>query len=299
MEHKKIGAPTIPPILVIANEYSIDTIQLLLVNHAEAGMSVCAVKGPNTTSIRTQMLDDIAVYLGGTRLGNGNKTLEMADFSIEVKDGKPIYKGDVGFAKSVVVDRYTTTFYEGGGEDVSVQARIEQLKASKEYTFSDYDKSVISDRIAALSRGIAKILVGGRTELEIKEKYHRIEDALNSARAAIDGGVIPGGGAALYRIAVSLRNSEDLGDRILSRALEAPIRQIIENIGLDLQKVDLTSLQGSNNLIYDARDRKIVDAFEAGIIDPLKVTVTALENATSIAGLLATCGGAIAYLRKI
>lgn len=299
MAHKKIGAPSIPPILVIANEFSVDTIQLLLVNRAEAQMSVCAVKGPNTTTVRTQMLDDMAVYLGAQRLGNGNKALEAADFDI-VKDseGKPQYVGDVGFVKTAVVDRYSTTFYSGGGEDSKVQERIEQLKASKEYTFSEYDRSLISDRVAALSRGIAKILVGGRTELEIKEKYHRIEDALNSSRAAIEGGVIPGGGAALYRIAYALRSSTDLGDQILSKALAAPIIQIIENIGLDYAQVGLMGLLDDPKLVYDARDRKFVDSFEAGIIDPLKVTVTALQNAISIAGLLATCGGAITYVRK-
>lgn len=306
MEHKKIGSPMIPPVLIIANEFSVDTIQLLLVNRAEAGLSVCAVKGPNTTSVRTQMLDDLAVYLGGSRLGNGNKNLESADFGIKVVDGHPEYTGDVGFAKSVAVDKYTTTFYGGGGTDDQVKERIDQLKASKEFTFSDYDKTIINDRVAALARGIAKILVGGRTDLEIKEKYHRIEDALNSARAAIEGGVIAGGGATLFRIAKDLESSLDLGDQILSRALKAPLFQIIENIGMHNDEVNLEALSNTNpfdlnnsvRLTFDARNREIVDAFNVGIIDPVKVTVTALQNAASIANLLATCGGGITYSRN-
>jgi chaperonin GroEL len=296
IEHKKLGL-TPPPLLVVANEFSVDTLQLLLINKVEAGLSICAVKGPNTTSVRTQMLDDLAVYLGGQRLGNGNKNLESAEFSIENDGGRPAYRGDLGFAKSVVIDRYTTTFYEGGGEDDAVKEKINQLKASEAYTFSDYDKSIIKDRIAALSRGIAKILVGGRTELEIKEKYHRIEDALNSSRAAIESGIIPGGGVVLYRIAGNL-DQNDIGERILSRALTAPFFQIIYNIGVDPTSIDLDLIKKDESLVYDARDRRIVNAFEVGIIDPLKVTVTALQNATSITALLSTCGGGITYVRK-
>lgn len=307
LAHKKIGMQ-MPPILFIANEYSIDSIQFLLINkvgdpmNGLPGLNLCAVKGPNTTTVRTQMLDDLAVYLGGVRLGNGNKNLENAEFSIEVVEGKPVYKGDLGFTQNVVVDRYTTTFYGGGGEDAEVLQRISELKASQEYTFSDYDKSIIRDRIASLSRGIAKVLVGGRTELEIKEKYHRIEDALNASRAAISEGVIPGGGAALYRIAKELEKLPDVASQILGKALKAPLYQILENIGLTpglkQGEVNLQALEQDLELLYDARERKMVKFLDAGIIDPVKVTVTALQNATSIAGLLSTCGGGITYLRK-
>ncbi|HKZ42710.1 MAG TPA: TCP-1/cpn60 chaperonin family protein, partial [Candidatus Hodarchaeales archaeon] len=172
-----------------------------------------------------------------------------------------------------------------------------QLKASKEKAESPYDAQVISDRIASLTGGIAKIGVGGATELEIKEKYDRIEDALNASRAAIQEGVVTGGGTALLRIAEQLMDDPTIGAQIMSRALGAPFCQILENIGLKNQSItDITNeILLSSGTVYDARDKKIKNAFEAGIIDPVKVTRTALENAVSIAGLLSTAGGAIIY----
>jgi len=296
-QHRKIGKKSLPPILIIANEFSQDTLQLMLLNKAEAGLNICLVRSPNVTTVRTAILDDLATVLGSTRLGNGNHDLESAIFKI-LDDGS--IEGDVGMADRVVIDRYSTTIYGGLADEETIIERIDQLKASRKQAFSEYDRSQFNDRIASLSRGIAKIGVGGRTELEIKEKYHRIEDALNSARAAIDEGIIPGGGITLYRLAEKLKDSEDLGDQILSKALKSPFFQIIENIGVkpNDELVEYLVQLKNHEMTYDARNKKVVEALEAGIVDPVKVTRTALENATSISALLSTCGGAITYLRK-
>lgn len=299
------GIGHMPPILFIANEYSSDAMQLLMLNkmgniqEGMPGLPFVAVKGPNTTTVRSAMLDDLAVYLGGRRLGNGNRSIFNLDAQGAATDeGAFRLVGDLGFAKKVIIDRYTTTIYGGGGTEEEIKARVDQLTAAKESVFSPYDLSILNDRIAALTGGIAKIGVGGRTDLEIKEKYHRIEDALNASRAAIEMGVIPGGGSALYRISEKLKDSDKIGERILSRALKAPLNQILDNIGLDHKSINLTDLINSPTMVYDAMEGKFCDAFEAGIIDPLKVTITALQNATSISGLLSTCGGGITYLRK-
>lgn len=282
-----------PPLLVIANEFSGDTMQFLTINKVEGGLNVCAVKSPNVTTVRTAIMDDMAVLLGGKRLGSGNHDLSAATFKVN-EDGS--FDGDLGFCERVVVDKYTTTFYGGAGSEEDIQDRIMQLEAAKKSAFSEYDTAQIQDRIASLAQGIAKIGVGGKTELEIKEKYHRIEDALNAARAAVEEGVIPGGGITLYKIAEELTQSSNEAERILSKALKAPFLQILDNIGLSLNEVDLTGIM-KDGKTYDARNRQIVDALQAGIIDPVKVTKTALENAASISNLLSTCGGLIVYTR--
>ncbi len=280
--------PTMPPVLVIADEFSQEAIQFLLINRAQAGMTVCAVKSPHMTSVRTGMMDDMAVMLDGQRLGNGSRNLQSVTID------------DIGFVERVVVSKYTTTFYDGDGSEEEVLDRIKQLKAQQENAESPYDAALLRDRVAALGQGIAKIGVGGATDMEVKERYHRIEDALNAARAAISDGVIPGGGITLCRAAYELVAGQDptVGQRILSKALIAPFNQIIENIGGSpseiLKKLHTKSKRG---FTYDARNKELVDAFEAGILDPVKVTKTALQNATSIAALLSTCGGGIVYTR--
>jgi chaperonin GroEL len=276
---------SVPPILIMANEFSHEVIQFLLIQKAERGYPFVAVKGPHTTNIRSGYYDDMAVMLGGTRLGNGSRTLAN------------IEADDVGSAQRVRVDKYTTTFYDGDGAEELVIQRVDQLKALKAKAESAYDAQVVGDRIAALTQGIAKIGVGGATELEIKEKYDRIEDALNASRAAIQEGIIPGGGATLLRIARRL-SSDTIGRRILKNALAAPFFQILENIGYKISEAEINQILESDNLIYDARNKKVVDALEAGIIDPVKVTRTALENATSIAALLSTAGGGIVFDRR-
>lgn len=281
------GRKKLPPIVFVANEFSRDVIQFMLIQKLERGMQLCAVEGPHMTHVRTGFYDDMAAYTGGNRLGNGARALSA------------ITEEDIGYCDKIVLDQYKTTIYDGDGSEEAVLDRVDQLKAAKERAESPYDAQVINDRIAALTGGIAKIGVGGATELEIKEKYDRIEDALNASRAAIQEGVVAGGGTTLLRIAIELVDDESVGAQILSRALGAPYRQILENIGLKEDKIKeiAGSLLETEGTVYDARDKKIKNAMDAGIIDPVKVTRTALENAVSIAGLLSTAGGAIIFKR--
>ncbi len=281
------GKPTIkmPPILILANEFSPEVLQFLLIQKAEGGMTICAVQGPHTTHVRTGYYDDLAVYTGGTRLGNGARSLSA------------IEADDIGVVNRVVSDKYKTTFYDGQGDEEEVLNRVSQLRALKQGAESPYDAQVINDRIAAITNGIAKIGVGGISELEIKEKYDRIEDALNAARAAIQEGVVPGGGATLLRIAAKMDETKSIGHKILKHALGKPFFQILENVGLspnDQAKAFIDVIK-SNNKVFDARNKKIRNALATGIIDPVKVTRTALESAVSIATLLSTAGGAIVY----
>lgn len=292
-----------PPVLFMANEFGIEALQVMLINRAENGLSVCAVRNPHQTKVTTSMLDDMAVFLGGERLGNGNRNLNNLEFQ------------DLGIADKVVVDKYTATFFGGQGTEEGVLERIAQLKAQREVSESPYDAALISDRLAALAEGIAKIEVGGSTDLEVKEKYHRIEDAVNAARAAIAEGVIPGGGATLFRIAEKFnvfqdpvsdfthsgaRRNPTVGQQILSRALKAPLVQILDNLGYseaEKQNVFYSILQDPS-YTWDGVTGMRVRAVEAGIVDPVKVTKTALRNACSIAALLSTCGGAITFKRS-
>jgi len=279
--HKK----GLPPVMIMANEFSRDVIQFLLIQKAELNLSFIAVKGPHQTNVRTAYYDDLAIYLGGTKFGNGNRSLNNCEYE------------DIGVAEKVIVDKYTTTFYEGLGDEEEVLKRVSQLKASRELAESPYDAQVISDRLASLTQGIAKIGVGGATDLEIKEKYDRIEDALNAAKAAIEEGVIPGGGVSLLRIAQEMKK-DHIGEAILYEALKAPIMQIFENIGEDFTNAFELELLESKKTTYDAFERKVVNAYKKGIIDPVKVTKTAFLNAISISSLLATAGGGIVYSKN-
>lgn len=281
MIYKKYSGK-MPPVLFMANEFSIEAIQCMLINKAEIGLSVCAIKTPHVTKVTTAMLDDMGIFLGGDRLGNGNKSLSNIEFD------------DIGIADKVVVDKYTTTFYGGHGDEGEVLRRVEQLKAQRVLAESPYDASIISDRIASLAEGIAKIGVGGLTDFEVKEKYHRIEDAVNAARAAIEQGVIPGGGVPLLKISESLDDIIDIGSVIMKRALKAPIIQLMDNLGVEFNdSVCKQLIDTEASMTYDGISKKIVDASASGIIDPVKVTITALENAMSVAAVLITCGGAI------
>lgn len=276
-----------PPLLIIANEFSPEVLQFMAIQKQDGGLQLCAVQGPNTTNIRTNYYDDIAVYAGATRMGNGARTLSA------------IEEDDIGLVGRVLVDKYKTTLYEGQGADEDVLARVDQLKAAKLLAESPYDGQIINDRTAALTNGIAKIGVGGSTDLEIKEKYDRIEDALNAARAAIQEGIVPGGGTTLFRIAQAMNGQKSIGHKILQVALQTPFIQILENIGMSEGEIIDASLaiNKGKKKVFDARTKQIKNAISCGIIDPVKVTRTALENAVSIATLLSTAGGAIIFVR--
>lgn len=275
----------VPPVVVIANEFSNEVLQWLVVQKIDAGLTVVAVRGPHTTHVRSGYYDDMAAMAGGTRLGNGGKSLDAAEAD------------DFGLVDKVVVDKYATTFYNGQGDEDEILARVDQLKAMKKKAETPYDKGVISDRIAALTQGIAKIGVGGSTDLEIKEKYDRIEDALNAARAAIQEGIIPGGGVTLLKIAIHL-GARSIGHKILSRAMQRPFYQILENIEREISQEEFEQVMNNDGFTYDARNKVVVDAMQSGIIDPVKVTRTGLENAVSIAALLSTAGGGIIFVKE-
>lgn len=284
------GKPTqhIPPMLIVANQFSNSALQFMAIQKVEGGLSLCAVRGPHMTNVRTGYYDDLAAYTGGTRLGNGGKAISEMSYD------------DIGFCGKVIVDKYKTTLYDGFGHEDGIIDRVDQLKLRKNAAESPYDAQVLNDRIAALTNGVAKIGVGGATELEVKERYDRVEDALNAARAAIQEGVVPGGGCTLLRLAMNIPSNDCIGKIILEKSLQAPFYQILENIGLkpDEQLEISHSVLSEDGVVYDARNKIITDAMQAGIIDPVKVTRTALENAVSIASLLSTAGGAIIYDKK-
>lgn len=274
----------LPPVVIMANEFSNEVIQWLIIQKMDAGHTFVAVRGPHTTNVRSGYYDDMAAMSGGTRLGNGAAALEAATHE------------DFGLVDRVVVDKYTTTFYGGQGDEDAVIARVDQLKNQKAKAETPYDAGIISDRIAALTQGIAKIGVGGATDLEIKEKYDRIEDALNAARAAIQEGIIPGGGVTLLKIAINM-GAKSIGHKILARALQRPFYQILENIEREISQEEFEQIMNNEGFTYDARNKQVVDALGSGIIDPVKVTRTGLENAVSIAALLSTAGGGIVYVK--
>ena len=269
---------SMPPVVIVANNFSNEVIQFLKIQKMEGGLQFCPVKGPNVTHVRSAHYDDMAVLFGGYKFGNGNRALSS------------FQEDDHGLVGKVVIDKYSTTFYDGQGADEDVLMRVEQLQGQKEMAESPYDKQIVSDRLAALTGGIAKIGVGGATEFEIKEKYDRIEDALNASRAAIEKGIVAGGGATLYRI------SDELSNPILRMALKAPFLQILENIGEEPHEMVVNSLKVNKNSVFDARNKCIkLDAVESGIIDPVKVTIAGFENAVSISSLLSTAGGGIIF----
>lgn len=281
------GLPTkeLRPIVIVANNFTSEVLQFMLIQKMEGKITMCPVRGPHMTHVRTGYYDDLAYYTGGTRLGNGARALSA------------ITDDDVGLAGRIIISKYKTTIYDGQGDEDEILQRVDQLKALKAVAESPYDAQILNDRLAALTGGVAKIGVGGQTELEIKEKYDRIEDALNAARAAIQEGVVAGGGSTLFRIAEHLDcvDEPSVGEQILREALKAPYQQILENIGVEPTPDIAKKLIKNKNLVYDARNKELVDAFEAGIIDPVKVTRSALENAVSISSLISSAGGAIIY----
>ena len=282
------GSGKLPPVLVLANQFSAEVIDFCLMQKQQLGSDICLVRGPHATHVRTGYYDDIAAHVGGTRLGQGGYGLES------------IQDDDFGRCDRVKVDKYKTTIYGGHGHEDDMFERVDMLKKQKEVAESPYDAQILSERIAALTSGVAKIGVGGATEFEIKEKYDRIEDALNAARAAMLEGVVPGGGKALLHISRTLSPGCEPGIFVLRQALQRPFRQILENVGMEHQEINdvIHKVIKHFDRVYDARHREVVEGFDTGIIDPVKVTRSALENAVSIASLLSVSGGAIIYGRK-
>ena len=270
-------------LLIIAEDIEGEALATLVMNKLRGSFKVAAVKAPGFGDRRKEMMQDIAVLTGATVVSEdqGYK-LENADLSY------------LGEARSVSIDKDNTTIVEGKGDQKSVLARVNEIKVQVEKTTSDYDKEKLQERLAKLSGGVAVLNIGAATEVEMKEKKARVEDALHATRAAVKEGIVPGGGVALLRSIDSINSKgmegdEGIGADILKRALEGPIRQIIANAGLE-ESVIVNEIKKNKNQSYgyDARAEKFEDMIKAGIIDPTLVTRTAVQNASSVAGLLLT-----------
>ena len=282
------------PLLVICEDVEGEALTALVVNKLRGVLNVCAVKAPGFGDRRKAMLGDIAVLTGGTLISE-DLGIELEKLSLE----------HLGKAKKISVDKSVTTIVQGGGDTEAIQSRIQQIKNQIDATESEYDKEKYQERLAKLTGGVAVVSVGAETEAEMKQKKARIEDALHATRAAVEEGILPGGGVALVRCTDAVQNArsaakgdEKIGIDIVLRALDAPLRQIVDNCGVDGSVVADEIRQKPVNTGYDANTGKYVDMYKAGILDPVKVVRNALSNAASISALLLTTEAMITNLEK-